>query len=110
LSAPRLAAALDRVDMTNFRETDEVTSGHGWCRPTCPTLKRTWVASDLAVKPAVFSAATNLVTAGLLPDPTAGAATLETRVSYQHKQFRVIVTGQRSGGKTTVTVTLISRR
>lgn len=44
-SRGRLADQLDRLELTNLRVLGQASSGHSWCRPTCPVVERRYLAS-----------------------------------------------------------------
>jgi hypothetical protein len=41
-SGPRLAQRLDGIDLPFFTVVRTETTGHGWCRPHCPRVRRSY--------------------------------------------------------------------
>src|SRR5205823_261329 len=45
-STARLDQRLDHLNLPFFTRIAEQRSGHGWCRPACPAVARTYRAPD----------------------------------------------------------------
>lgn len=111
LSKGRLAASLDKFKLDFYKLESERTSGHSWCRPTCPSVTRVYRAPNTGP---VFAKQTVASTASyyhFLPDLR---AVLEARsaTGFEAVGERATIrqTTVEKPGYLEVTITLTSHR
>ena len=68
LSAPRVRAQVARLEPPFARRLTQRTSGHSWCRPTCPIVERTYRMPDTATSKALLDVIARMRLAGEVED------------------------------------------
>jgi hypothetical protein len=66
-SAARLDQRLNHLNLPFFTELAERRRGHGWCRPSCPTVTRIYRAPDVGTTATFGEVSAALVLAHLVP-------------------------------------------
>jgi hypothetical protein len=113
-STGQLRRELDSIGLQFFKPIAESHSGHGWCRPHCPEVRRVYRSPDTSAQAVLFDVGSRLLARHLLPDdaalrtPTLGASihgqtahyAVDARIDHADATLRV----------RTVTITLRSRR
>jgi hypothetical protein len=110
-SAGRLARQMDGFHLDFYKKTGETKSGHGWCRPKCPTVERTWLGPYNNTRIGQVHAAVALHDAGYLPDIALKLSTRQTG-SVRGGNDRVEAVArirQNSEGRIVLTVRLSSK-
>jgi hypothetical protein len=65
-SAPRIDQRLDHLALPFYRTVAEQSSGHGWCRPHCPTVERVYRVPSTGVSATLFTVTLALQRAHLI--------------------------------------------
>jgi hypothetical protein len=92
-STARLDQRLDRLALAFYRPVAEHRSGHGWCRPSCPRVERTYRAPDTAPTGALLLLIVTLSQQGLVPD-VRKVASLRPRHDVTIPSHRHVVTAR----------------
>ena len=69
-SSGRLASEMDRLDLPFFEVRDERTTGHSWCRPSCPAVIRVYGTPNTSVRATMLTVAASFTRIGLVTDQT----------------------------------------
>ena len=110
-STARLDQRLDRLALPFYRRTAERRAGHGWCRPSCPLVERTYRAPDTSPTGALLLLIVTLGQQGLVPDVRATAAMRPPRqITIPSHRHVVFVTAEPRPGYLRVTVRLRATR
>jgi hypothetical protein len=111
LSKARLATDLDQFRLPFYTLLSDRRSGHSWCRPTCPTVRRVYRAPLTSLSLPKDTVAASASYLHLLPDLR---AVLEARnasgFSAQSERATIIESAVRGQGALIVTVELRSHR
>ena len=117
MSHARLAQELKRLP-ASFSKGKRTDSGHGWCRPDCPTITLRFAPQPVTLAGELGRAAIALDAAELIPHDkqrtfSARVYSITGRgrnVRIDHRRFTTTLSGVERDGQTTITIAIESHR
>jgi hypothetical protein len=111
-SQARLQARLDHLKLPFFRVLTTTSGGHGWCRPTCPQVERTYEGPALLPPATVAEAIGALNVEHLVPDVRAAfiAARQRPATTIASRKLVALVSATSDGQHARLTIRLVARR
>jgi hypothetical protein len=117
MSHARLAEELERLP-ESFSDGKRTDSGHGWCRPDCPTVTLRFPPEPVTVAGELQRAAIGLDAAEFIPrdkERTFAARVYSItgrgrNVRIDHQRFTTTLSGVERDGQTFITISVESRR
>lgn len=111
LSKTRLASELDQLEPAFLTRRTERTSGHSWCRPTCPRVVRTYTAPSIGNFGVLLNVAAEARLEGLMPNLVPVGENRPTRfLRIRGERYLFEATVTRQEDRTTLTMSVTATR